>query len=114
MANPTEHKETGGITGAMHQAGSAVSSVAGSATTAVASGLESLAGTIRDNTPHEGMLGTASQTVANTLESGGRYLKDHSPADMFNDVTDMIRKNPMTALMLGMGVGFLLARMMKR
>jgi hypothetical protein len=113
-SNTEQKKETGGITGAIHQAGAAVHSVADSATTAVGSGMESLAGTIRENTPHDGMVGTASTAVANTLESGGRYLKEHTPADMFNDVTEVVRKNPMTCLMIGLGVGFLLARMLKR
>jgi len=116
MANPTstEKKETGGLTGMVQQAGSAVHSAADSATTAVGSGMESLGHTVRDNLPREGMVGSAASAVAGSLESGGRYLKEHSPADMWNDVTDLVRKNPMTCLMIGLGIGFLLARMVKR
>jgi len=115
MAQATEHKEqTGGITGAVKQVASAVNSAADSATTVVGGGMESLAGTIRDHTPHDGMIGAASGAVADTLASGGRYLKEHSPADMANDVAEMIRKNPMTCLMVGIGLGFLMARMLKR
>jgi len=115
MAQATEHKEeTGGVTGAVKQVASAVSSAADRATTVVGSGMESLAGTIRDHTPHDGMIGSASGAVADTLASGGRYLQEHSPADMFNDMGEMIRKNPMTCLMVGLGFGFLMARMLKR
>jgi hypothetical protein len=115
MATTAEKKkEAGENPTATQQAGSALHSVADSATSAVGSGMESLAGTIRDHTPHEGMIGTASNAVADTLESGGRYLKEHTPAEMFNDVTDLIRRNPLTCVMVGLGVGFLLARLTKR
>jgi len=115
MANTTEKKETtGGLTGMVKQAGSTLHSAADSATTAVGSGMESLGHTVRDNLPREGMVGGAATAVADTLESGGRYLKDHTPADMMNDVTEVVRRNPMTCLMIGIGFGFLMARMLKR
>jgi len=115
MANSTEKKETtGGVTGVVQQAGSALHSAADSAATAVGSGMESLGAAVRNNTPNQGMIGTASNAVAGTLESGGRYLKEHSPSDMLNDVTEVIRKNPMTCLLVGFGLGFLLARTLKR
>jgi len=76
--------------------------------------MASLGHTVRDNLPHDGMVGQAADAVAGSLESGGRYLQQHSPADMWNDVTDLVRKNPMTCLMIGLGFGFLLARLVKR
>lgn len=111
MATTSEKKKEPGI---VQQTGSAIHSAADSATTAVGSGLESLAGTVRENLPRAGMVGTASTAVADTLQSGGEYLKSHTPADMCADMTSVVRKNPMTFLMIGLGVGFLLARMLKR
>src|ERR1700674_3326169 len=55
-------------------AGSAVGDKANEATSAVGGGMKSLAGTIRENAPHQGALGTASSSVADTLDKGGRYL----------------------------------------
>jgi len=80
------------------------------ALSSVACGMQSLAGTIRENAPREGMLGNASSTVARTLESGSRYLKEEGFKGIGDDMTDMIRRNPIPALLLGIGVGFLLAR----
>jgi len=80
------------------------------ATSAVGSGMKSLAGTIRENMPHEGVLGSAGGAVANTLESGGRYLQEEGLSGMGEDVTDLIRRNPIPAVLIGIGVGFLLAR----
>jgi ElaB/YqjD/DUF883 family membrane-anchored ribosome-binding protein len=52
--------------------------------------------------------------VADSLEQGGQYLQTHTPADMMNDVTECIRKNPWTSVMIGAAAGFLLARLMRR
>ncbi len=79
-------------------------------TSAVGSGMKSLAGAIREDTPREGVLGTASSAVANTLESGDRYLREDGLGGMAEDVTDLIRRNPTPAVLVGIGIGFLLAK----
>jgi ElaB/YqjD/DUF883 family membrane-anchored ribosome-binding protein len=76
--------------------------------------MKSLAGTIRDQGPHEGFLGDATSTVAKTLEQGGRYLQKEGVSGMADDVTDMIRRNPIPAVLVGIGVGFLLAQLIPR
>jgi len=73
------------------------------------SAIESAANTVRDHAPG-GMLGSAANKVADTLEGGGRYLREEGISGMADDLTDMIRRNPIPALLLGLGVGFLLAR----
>jgi hypothetical protein len=95
-------------------AGSAVGDKANEATSAVGSGMKSLAGTIRQHSPHEGMLGTASASVADSLESGGRYLQDEGLRGMTDEVTNFIRRNPIPALLVGIGIGFLLAKVTTR
>ena len=114
MANTTDRNQDKKEQSLVGQAGTAVHQAADSATTAVGSGMESLAGKVRDNLPREGMVGSAACAVASTLESGGQYLKEKTPGDMLEDVTNLLRKNPMTAVLIGLGVGFLIARMMKR
>lgn len=80
------------------------------ATEAMGTGMKSLGGTIREKMPHEGVLGNASNAVANTLESGGQYLEQHGLKGVGDDMTKMIRQHPIPALLIGIGVGFLLAR----
>jgi hypothetical protein len=92
------------------EAGSAVGDKANEATSAVGGGMKSLAGSIRQNTPKEGMLGSASASVADTLESGGRYLQEEGLRGMADDVTNLIRRNPVPAVLIGIGIGFLLAK----
>jgi hypothetical protein len=72
--------------------------------------MKSLAETIREKAPHEGYLGSAASGVATTLESGGRYLQEHDLESMANDVTGLIRRYPIQSLLIGLGIGFLLAR----
>jgi hypothetical protein len=80
------------------------------ATTAVGGGMKSLAQTIRENAPHGGMVVQASGMVASTLDSSGRYLQDSGLSDIADDVTNVIRRNPIPAVLVGIGIGFLIAR----
>jgi len=80
------------------------------ATHAVGSGMKSLAGTMRENLPREGVIGSAASTVVGGLESTGRYLEQEGLQGIAEDVTNLIRRNPVPAMLVGIGLGFLLAR----
>ena len=80
------------------------------ATNAVGDGLKSLGNTLRAHTPDDGMVGEASSAVANTLESTGRYLQEEGLKGMSDEVTELIRRNPIPALLVAFGAGFLIAR----
>jgi len=95
---------------AAENAGTFVGEKAEQASCAVGRGMESLGGTIREKTPAEGMIHKAGEAVAETLETGGRYLEEHKLREIGDDLTNLIRRNPIPALLLGVGVGFLLAR----
>lgn len=84
------------------------------ATAAVGDSMKSLAGTIRDHTPQTGMLGSASSSVAQSLECGGNYLEHQGLQGIGNDLTAIIRRNPIPAMLIGVGVGFLVARAASR
>src|SRR6516164_10058000 len=57
-------------------------------------GMSSLAGTLRQNAPREGMLGSAAGSVADALETGGRYLQEHGLKDMGEDLRGFVRQYP--------------------
>jgi len=84
------------------------------AISSVGSGMTSLAGTIREKGPHSGMLGSAATRVAGGLQTGGEYLREHGMGDMFNDLTGVVRRYPIQSLLVGFGIGFLLARVTAR
>jgi ElaB/YqjD/DUF883 family membrane-anchored ribosome-binding protein len=93
------------------QAGEYVRDKAEAATSSAGKGMESLAGTIRDRGPQSGMLGRATSTVADTLDRTGRYLEDSGFSGMMEDVTSLVRNHPLPSVLVGIGLGFLLARL---
>jgi hypothetical protein len=93
------------------QAGEFVRDRADTAVSSAGKGMESLAGTIRDRGPREGILGQATAGVAGALDSTGRYLDQEGVSGMVDDLTGMIRNHPVPAVLIGIGIGFLLARL---
>ena len=128
MANTSTRKDEGAEQGMKHaqqagadaagkakeaarSAGEALTSAADAGASAVGGGMKSLADTVRHNAPSEGMIGTAASTVAKALEQGGRYLQKEGVTGMAEDFTDLIRRNPIPAVLVGIGIGFLLAQL---
>jgi hypothetical protein len=99
---------------AASDAASTVGKKAEDATSAVGSGMKNLAGTIREHTPEGGVIGTASATVADTLEKSGRYLQEQGLSGIGEDLTGLIRRNPVPALLVGICLGYLVARATNR
>jgi vacuolar-type H+-ATPase subunit H len=84
------------------------------ATSALGEKAQSMASSLRERAPREGMLGSASGAVADTLDSAGRYLQEEGLVGMAEDVTELIRRNPIPAMLVGIGIGFILARALRR
>jgi hypothetical protein len=77
-------------------------------------GLETLGSTIRAHTPATGVLATAGESTADKLTEAGRYLEKNGLSGMGEDLTNLIRRNPIPALLGGIGFGLILARIMRR
>jgi len=78
------------------------------ASAAVGKEMESLGNTIRSKGPQEGVLGNAGAAVASSLESCGKELEG-GMSGMAEDLTNTIRRHPVPAILVGVGVGFMLA-----
>ena len=76
----------------------------------VGSSLRSLGASVRDRGPDRGIAGNASSAVADTLESSGRYLQEEGLKDIAEDVTNLIRRNPIPALLVGVAAGYLVGK----
>lgn len=48
-------------------------------------------------------------TAAHTLEGTGAYLQETSWESMVEDLTGLIRRYPLRSLLIGFGIGYLLA-----
>jgi len=68
---------------------------------------------LSEKTPHEGLIGHASQAVADTLKGGGRYLEEAKFSGMADDVTMVIKRNPVPAVLVGFSLGFILGRALR-
>jgi ElaB/YqjD/DUF883 family membrane-anchored ribosome-binding protein len=95
------------------QAAHAVGHKAEDATAAVGSGFQTLADKVRQQGPDHGMLGKATQTVASSLDDAGKYIEDKNLSGMVDDVSGLIKRNPIPALLVGIGVGFLIGRTLR-
>jgi uncharacterized protein YjbJ (UPF0337 family) len=81
---------------------------------AVGEQIGSLASVIRDRAPHEGTIGTAATAVAEKLDVAGSYLQTKDLDHMVDDVSGMIRRYPIPSLLIGLGIGYLLAKSTRR
>jgi hypothetical protein len=81
---------------------------------AVGAGMESLGCAIHEHEPEQGVLHSIGEAMATKLASGGQYLETHGVKGAGEDLTNLIRRNPIPALLVGVGIGLLLARMLKR
>ena len=77
---------------------------------AVGSSLKSFGDTVRHQAPGRDMLKDGMCAVADTLENTGKYLEEGGMSGIAEDMTNLIKRNPIPALFVGIGVGFLLAR----
>jgi methyl-accepting chemotaxis protein len=94
--------------------GAQVADKADAATTTVGEKLTDVAQTIRDKAPLSGPVADAADTAAENLERAGTYLREQDLSDIRADLEGLIRRHPIESLLVGLGVGYLLARSMRR
>jgi len=75
--------------------------------------LEEFAGAIRDRAP-EGKVGELVTNTASALERSGGYLGSASMESVRGDMESLIRRYPVQSLAVGLGIGFLMARALRR
>jgi hypothetical protein len=97
------------MTAAAQELGATTATRANEAATVVGEKIGSLATVIRENAPHEGAVATAASAVADGLESSS-YLRERKFDALAHEVTNLVRTYPVQSLLLGVGLGYLLAR----
>ena len=94
--------------------GRSAASTAESATSKVGGGFENMADRLRESAPREGMMHNAANRVADSLERSGRYLQEEGLSGMAEDLTSVIKRYPVPAVLVGIGVGYLIAHALRR
>jgi len=96
------------------EAASSTMTKASQSVSAVGEKIGSLADVIREKAPHEGAMGTAATAVADKLGAAGSYLQEKNWDHLTGDLSSIIRRYPIPALLLGLGIGYLLALRARR
>jgi len=78
-------------------------------TSRVGTGMESLGDTIREHAP-SGTMGSMANRVADNLEHGGQFLRQEGLQGLGDEMSSMIKRNPIPSVFLGIALGYLLAR----
>ena len=95
------------------QAACDVGQKANDLTASAGAGIKGLGDKLSQNAPRTGMVGNASQAVAKSVHDGGQYLEDAKFTGMVEDVAQLIRRNPIPAVFLAIGLGWVVARKMR-
>jgi gas vesicle protein len=82
---------------------------ADSATQSVGRGMETAADKVRQYAPS----GRVTESVAGAIERGGEYLEEKGLSGVADDLVELVRKNPIPALLIGFGIGFLVSRALR-
>jgi ElaB/YqjD/DUF883 family membrane-anchored ribosome-binding protein len=92
------------------QVGGQVAAQADAATTTVGEKMAEVAQMLREKTPVSGPVAGAADTAAYTLDRAGSYLQEQDLAAMRADLENLIRQHPIEAVLVGVGVGYLVGR----
>lgn len=107
-------RDTGDTKRTAEEAASSAATLGSQPISAVGEKIGSLAGVIREKAPHEGAVGTAATTVAEKLDAAGSYLQEKNLDHVMGDLSGVIRRYPVPSLLIGLGIGYLLARSTRR
>jgi len=116
MQSATHDEASNGGSMADEGKGKIKESAAGAATkvaqaaSVVGEKIGSLAEVIREKAPLEGTVRTAATVVAKKLDAAGSYLQEKDLGEMGGDLARLIRRYPLPALLIGLGIGYLWGR----
>lgn len=82
-------------------------------TASAGAGIQELGNQLSKSTPQDGILGSASQAVARTVKDGGEYVETAKLSGITEDVARLIRRNPITAILIATGLGWFVARKLR-
>ena len=95
------------------EVGDAAAKKVDSAMTATGEQLSTLAQTVRENAP-EGKAGQVASKAADALDRGGQYLQNADLQTVRGDLERVIRAHPIESLLVGVAIGYLVARATRR
>ena len=98
----------------LHRAGSRIAETADDGLSAVGAKMQGIAASIKSEASPEGTVGSTVRAVAEGIESGGSYLVEKDLSAIAKDAGEVVRRNPITALCIGLGLGFFVGQALTR
>ena len=98
-----------GMSAKAREFGATAAKKANEAAPVIGDKMKSLADVIRGKAPREGKIGTTATKVAGGLESASHYLQEKKFDHLGEDFRGLVRRYPLRSLLIGLGLGFLLA-----
>jgi len=101
------------VGGMVSDAGSDVGRRADNLASSAGTGIKEMGDRLSRSGPHGGMLGSATQAVGQSVHYGGEYLETAKLSGMGRDFAQIVRQNPLPAVGIAFGLGWLLASRMR-
>jgi hypothetical protein len=95
------------------QAACDVGTKADELTARAGAGIQELGDRLGKIAPQTGALGTASQAVAQTVKDGGKYIERAKLSGITENMAQLIRRHPIPAVLIGIGLGWFACRKLK-
>lgn len=73
-------------------------------------GIQGLGDQLMQNAPQSGVLGSASQAVGKSVVQSGKYIEESKLSGMTEDVAQLVQRNPITAVVIAIGLGWFIGR----
>jgi uncharacterized protein YjbJ (UPF0337 family) len=96
--------------GKVKEAAAGAATKVAQATSVVGEKIGSLAGVIREKAPQQETVRIAATAVANRLDAARTYLQETDLGQVGGDLGRLIRRYPLPALLIGLGIGYLWGR----
>ncbi len=76
-------------------------------------GIQGLGDMLSKNSPQAGVLKGASDAVAGVIKEGGEYLQEAKITGLTEDVSHVIRRNPIPSVLIALSAGWFIGRSLK-
>ncbi len=97
-------------TDALHSAGQRADEMAAT----LGSTMQSLAGNLRTSVPGQEGFGPLAEGVADALDRTGQFLQEEGVSGLTREFDHLIRRNPLSSVLVAVGFGFFLAHLSRR
>ncbi len=80
----------------------------------VSSTIDSIGNAISEYLPNSEVFAKSGKAITDSFKTAEGYFKNHDMKAMSEDLTNVVKRNPLPSVWLGVGIGFLLGTTLNR